>query len=133
MNNETRIPIQRSEDIVTARELARGMARSAGFNGSDLTLIATAISEVTRNIVEHAERGELVLSLVSNGTKRGMLIVARDAGPGIADVQRAMQYGYSSRNGLGVGLPGARWLMDEFDIDSKVGKGTTVTMRKWVG
>ncbi len=133
MNDETRIPIQRSEDIVTARELARGMARTAGFNGSDLTLIATAISEVTRNIVEHAERGELVLSMVSNGSKRGMLIVARDEGPGIADVQRAMQYGYSSRNGLGVGLPGARWLMDEFEIDSKVGKGTTVTMRKWVG
>jgi serine/threonine-protein kinase RsbT len=133
MNNETRIPIQRSDDIVTARELARGMARSAGFNGSDLTLIATAISEVTRNIVEHAERGELVLSLLANGSRRGILIVARDEGPGIADVPRAMQYGYSSRNGLGVGLPGARWLMDEFDIDSKVGKGTTVTMRKWVG
>lgn len=132
MNNETRIPIQRSDDIVTARELARGMARTAGFNGSDLTLIATAISEVTRNIVEHAERGELVLTLVSNGSRRGISIVARDDGPGIPDVQRAMQYGYSSRNGLGVGLPGARWLMDEFDIDSKVGKGTTVTMRKWV-
>lgn len=133
MSNETRIPIQRSDDIVTARELARGMARSVGFNGSDLTLIATAISEVTRNIVEHAERGELVLSLVNNGSRRGIVIVARDEGPGIPDVPRAMQYGYSSRNGLGVGLPGARWLMDEFDIDSKVGKGTTVTMRKWVG
>jgi len=133
MNNETRIPIQRSEDIVTARELARAMARSAGFNGSDLTLIATAISEVTRNIVEHAERGELVLSLVNVGNKRGISIVARDDGPGIADVPRAMQYGYSSRNGLGVGLPGARWLMDDFNIDSKVGKGTIVTMRKWVG
>ena len=133
MNNETRIPIQRSEDIVTARELARGMARTAGFDGSDLTLIATAISEVTRNIVEHAKRGDLALSLVCNGSKRGILIVARDKGPGIPDVPRAMQYGYSSRNGLGVGLPGARWLMDEFEIDSKVGKGTTVTMRKWVG
>jgi len=132
MNNEARIPIQRSEDIVTARELARGMARTAGFNGSDLTLIATAISEVTRNIVEHAERGELLLSLVHSGNKRGITIVARDEGPGIPDVQRAMQYGYSSRNGLGVGLPGARWLMDEFEIDTKVGKGTIVTMRKWV-
>src|SRR5262245_26360162 len=132
MNNEARIPIQRSEDIVTARELARGMARSAGFNGSDLTLIATAISEVTRNIVEHAERGELVLNLVYMGNRQGISIVARDEGPGIADVQQTMQYGYSSRNGLGVGLPGARWLMDEFEIDSKVGKGTTVTMRKWV-
>jgi serine/threonine-protein kinase RsbT len=133
MNNETRIPIQRSEDIVTAREQARGMARTAGFNGSDLTLIATAISEVTRNIVEHAKHGELALSLVSNGSKRGILIVARDEGPGIPDVPRAMEYGYSSRNGLGVGLPGARWLMDEFEIDSKLGKGTIVTMRKWVG
>lgn len=132
MNDETRIPIRRSEDIVTARELARGMARTAGFGGSDLTLIATAISEVTRNIVEHAERGELVLSLVNNGHRRGISIVARDEGPGIADVQQAMQYGYSTRNGLGVGLPGARLLMDDFEIDSKVGKGTTVSMRKWV-
>ncbi len=132
-NNETHIPIQRSEDIVTAREQARALGRAAGFNGSDLTLIATAISEVTRNIVEHAKRGELVLCLISVGSKRGISIVARDEGPGIPDVARAMQYGYSSRNGLGVGLPGARWLMDEFDIVSKVGKGTIITMRKWAG
>src|SRR5437867_2958510 len=121
MSLETRIPIVRSEDIVTARQLGRTLAMNAGFDGSDLTLIATAISEVTRNIIEHARRGELVLAPVNNGNKRGILIVARDEGPGIADLARAMQYGYSSRNGLGVGLPGARWLMDEFDIDSKVG------------
>jgi serine/threonine-protein kinase RsbT len=103
-----------------------------GFDGSDLTLIATAISEVARNIVDHAEHGEVILSEAQQGTKRGILIVARDEGPGIADVTQAMQYGYSTRKGLGVGLPGAKWLMDEFELETKVGRGTTVTMRKWL-
>jgi serine/threonine-protein kinase RsbT len=103
-----------------------------GFDGADLTLIATAISEVARNIVDHAKKGEIVLEPVNNGSKRGIVIMARDDGPGIADVTKAMEYGYSTRKGLGVGLPGAKWLMDEFDIDTEVGKGTTVTMKKWL-
>jgi serine/threonine-protein kinase RsbT len=104
-----------------------------GFDGSDLTLIATAISEVARNIVTHARQGEISVHAIVEGTKRGVLIVARDEGPGIKDVSKAMQYGFSTNKGLGVGLPGAKWLMDEFDIQSKVGKGTVVKMRKWLG
>jgi serine/threonine-protein kinase RsbT len=94
--------------------------------------VAAAISEVTRNIVDYAQRGEVILEPIQRNGQSGIMIIARDQGPGIADVVEAMQYGFSSRKGLGVGLPGTRWLMDEFDIASKVGKGTTVTMRKWV-
>ena len=119
-------------DIVTARQAGRNLAMQLGFEGSDLTLIATAISEVARNIVDHAKRGEIAMAPIHQGTRHGVAIMARDSGPGIRDVKQAMQYGYSTRKGLGVGLPGAKWLMDEFEIDSKVGKGTVVTMRKWL-
>ena len=119
-------------DIVTARQKGRSLALELGFEGADVTLVAAAISEVARNIVEYAENGEIVLQRLNNGSKRGLCVVARDQGPGIADVSQAMQYGFSSRKGLGVGLPGAKLLMDEFDISSKIGVGTTVTMRKWL-
>jgi len=82
--------------------------------------------------VEYAERGEIILQPTNHGNRRGLSIVARDDGPGIPDVAQAMQYGYSSRRGLGVGLPGAKLLMDDFDIVSKAGVGTTITMKKWV-
>ena len=131
-NNNARVAINSAADIVTARQKGRALAMELGFDGSDLTLIATAISEVARNIVDHAKHGEIVLEPIQQGTKHGVLIVARDEGPGIADVAQAMQYGYSTRKGLGVGLPGAKWLMDEFDVDSKIGKGTTITMKKWL-
>jgi serine/threonine-protein kinase RsbT len=132
MQNDQPVMISSAADIVTARQKGRSLAMELGFDGSDLTLIATAISEVARNIVDHAEHGEILLVPVNNGSRRGIEIVARDQGPGITDVARAMQYGFSTRKGLGVGLPGAKWLMDEFDIDTKVGKGTTVTMKKWL-
>src|SRR5437899_10419266 len=103
-----------------------------GFEHTDATLITAAISEVSRNIVEHAGRGELVLRQLRHNGSRGLCIVARDHGPGIANVAQAMQYGFSSREGLGVGLPGAKWVMDAFEIRSTVGRGTTVTMKKWV-
>ena len=108
------------------------MAAELGFDGSDLTLIATAISEVARNLVTYAKSGEIILAPASRVGKRGILIVALDEGPGISDVNRAMQYGYSTGKGLGVGLPGAKCLMDEFEIESKVGLGTKVTMTKWL-
>ena len=108
------------------------MAVELGFDGSDPTLIATTISEVARNIVTHAKSGEIILAPTNHVGKHGILIVARDEGPGIPDVNRAMQYGYSTNKGLGVGLPGAKWLMDEFEIESKVGRGTRVTMKKWL-
>lgn len=132
MENETRVAINSAADIVTARQKGRTLALELGFDGSDLTLIATAISEVARNIVNHAKAGEIILGAANHGNRRGMIIVARDEGPGIKDIAKAMQYGYSTNKGLGVGLPGAKWLMDEFDIESKVGKGTTVTMKKWL-
>ena len=132
MQSETRVAISTAADIVTARREGRALATALGFNGSDLTLIATSISEVARNIVDHAKRGEIILAPAHQGNKFGITITARDEGPGIPDVSLAMQYGYSSRKGLGVGLPGAKWLMDEFDIDSKVGKGTTVILKKWM-
>lgn len=132
MENEARVAINSAADIVTARQKGRVLAQKLGFDGSDLTLIATAISEVARNIVIHAKSGEIEVAALNHSSKRGILVVARDEGPGIKDITKAMQYGYSTNKGLGVGLPGAKWLMDEFDIESKVGKGTTVTMKKWI-
>jgi anti-sigma regulatory factor (Ser/Thr protein kinase) len=107
------------------------MAVRAGFPATDLTLLATAISEIARNIVKFARRGELTITMVSDGGRTGVTIVARDSGPGIPDTARAMQDGYSTYRGLGLGLGGTRRLMDEFDIVSEVGVGTTVTMTKW--
>jgi len=132
MVHESRVAIGSSGDVVAARQKGRALAMKLGFEGSDLTVITTAISEIARNILEHAERGEILLAAVNHDGKQGIFITARDEGPGIPDVARAMQYGYSTGKGLGVGLPGAKWLMDEFTIDSKVGQGTTVTMKKWL-
>ena len=128
---ETRVAIDHDFDIVAARRKARELATQVGFSGSDLTVIATAISEVARNIVVYANRGEIVLSVMRRGDRRGVLVVARDQGPGIPDIPRAMRDGFSTGKSLGLGLPGAKRLMDEFEIASEVGKGTTITMRKW--
>ncbi len=119
-------------DVVTARQKGREMATQLGFSSTDLTLIATAISEITRNIVEYARRGELCLHIVQQGNKRGIVVIASDKGPGIPNIKLAMQDGYSTGKSLGLGLPGAKRLMDEFEIVSEVGKGTKVTMKKWV-
>jgi serine/threonine-protein kinase RsbT len=132
VETEVNVPVGSDADIIVARQQGRALAEKAGFSGSDLTLVATAISEVARNIVEHATRGEVVLRMIHQGDKRGISIVARDEGPGIADIPLAMQDGYSSGKGLGLGLPGARRLVDEFELESSVGVGTTVTMKKWL-
>ncbi|MFQ6171295.1 sigma-70 family RNA polymerase sigma factor [Oryzobacter sp. R7] len=129
-DDEVTIPIEADPDIVTARKAAREMASRAGLEGTDLTLIATAVSEVSRNIVRFAGSGEVVITLVA-APAPGVRVVARDAGPGIEDVPRALTDGYSTYHGLGLGLPGARRLMDEFDIVSEPGRGTTVSMTKW--
>jgi len=128
---ETRVIVQRDADIVTARQLGREMAAQAGLSGSDLTVVATAISEVARNIISYAVCGEIVLSLTLKNGRQGLMVVAQDEGPGIADIDQAMIDGFSTGRSLGLGLPGARRLMDEFEIVSKLGEGTTVTMRKW--
>ncbi|TAL12194.1 MAG: anti-sigma regulatory factor [Nitrospirae bacterium] len=132
MENEVRIAINSDQDIVIARQQGRTLASKLGFNGSDLTVIATAISEVARNIVEFAGKGELALTPIQQSHKQGLMVVAHDDGPGIPNIQLALQDGFSTTASLGLGLPGSRRLMDEFTIVSAVGKGTTVTMRKWV-
>ena len=131
MRREVRVKIDSTADIVAARQHARALATQAGFSICDSTLVTTAISEMTRNILEYARHGEVTISLLKNGTKNGVKIVATDHGPGIADISQVMQDGYSSRKGMGIGLPGTKRLMDEFEIRSKIGNGTTVTMKKW--
>jgi serine/threonine-protein kinase RsbT len=134
MLEEVTVPIAQDRDIVTARQRGRAMASKIGFSSTDQISIATAISELSRNIVEYAREGEIVLSMVraqENG-QSGIQIVARDNGPGINDVGLAMKDGYSTSRSLGLGLPGTKRLMDEFEIDSKPGKGTRVTIRKWL-
>ncbi len=132
MPDEVCIPVSSEIDIVTARQKGRELSARLGFSNTELTLIATAISEVTRNIVEYAKRGELCLGIVQQGDKRGIIVIASDKGPGIPNIKLAMQDGYSTGHSLGLGLPGAKRLMDEFEIVSEVGKGTKVTMKKWV-
>ncbi len=127
-----RVPINSEGDIVLARQEGRNLAAELGFHGSDPTVIAAAISEVARNIVSYASRGEILLSATRQGSKNGIVVIAQDHGPGIPDIALAMQDGYSTGNSLGVGLPGAKRLMDEFEITSEVGNGTTITMKKWV-
>jgi len=128
---EIHVPINSDSDIVTARQQGRALAKQAGFGDTDLTVISTAISEVARNIVEHAISGEIILSITNNGGNPGLIVIARDDGPGIANISLAMQDGFSSGKGLGLGLPGTRRLMDEFEITSEPGSGTTVVMKKW--
>lgn len=132
MKSEARITIASGADIVTARLEGRQLAAQAGFEGSDLTVIATAISEVARNIVEYARKGEITLRIVHDGSRRGLRLEAQDEGPGIPNVELAMQDGYSTGRGLGLGLPGTRRLMDDFAIQSKVGIGTSVVATKWI-
>ena len=131
MTGEVRIPVRTDADVVTARKRGRELAARAGFSATELTIIATAISEIARNIVMFANRGEILVSLVGDDGREGVTVVARDAGPGIPDLDRAVQDGYSGYGGMGLGLPGSRRLMDEFEITSEVDKGTTVTMTKW--
>jgi serine/threonine-protein kinase RsbT len=118
-------------DVLLARQTGRKVAERVGFAGSDLTMISTAISELARNIIRYARTGEVVVSTISDGGRVGVMVVARDSGPGIPDIDLAMRDGYTTGSGMGLGLPGARRLMDEFAIFSEVSEGTTVVMKKW--
>jgi serine/threonine-protein kinase RsbT len=131
MRDETCILVRSDADMVPARAKGRALAEELGFSRTDSTLIATAISEVGRNILVHAGSGEITLSPLYENGRCGVEVVARDEGPGIADVDGALRDGFASRGGLGLGLPGAKRLMDEFRIVSRLGAGTTVTMTKW--
>lgn len=130
MTDEVLVPVSSDADVVAAREKGRELSAQLGFSSIDLTLIVTAISELARNILLYADKGEIVLRLDNDG-RPGIVVVARDEGPGIPDLELAMRDSYSTGNGLGLGLPGARRLMDEFAVVSERGRGTTVTMIKW--
>jgi serine/threonine-protein kinase RsbT len=127
-----RVAITTDADVVTARQRARSMGGDLGFTSTDLTLLATAISEVARNITAYAGVGEVVLRVVrgTNG-REGIEVIAQDEGPGIANVELALQDGYTTGGGLGLGLPGARRLVDEFELQTAPGEGTTVRLVKW--
>jgi serine/threonine-protein kinase RsbT len=128
---EIRVAIKSDQDIVLARQKGRALASALGFSAVDATLIATAISELARNIVVYARKGEVTLQAIRGPSRTGMLIVASDDGPGIPDIRQALRDGFSTSGSLGLGLPGVRRLMDEFEITSRSGQGTTVAVKKW--
>jgi serine/threonine-protein kinase RsbT len=131
VQSEVLLPVTGESDVVSARERGRELSAAAGFSPADSAVVATAVSELARNIVAYAARGEVILRTIETARARGIEIVAVDEGPGIADVELALRDGYSTGRGLGVGLPGVRRLMDQFHITSTLNKGTTVTIRKW--
>jgi serine/threonine-protein kinase RsbT len=128
---EIRVTINSDQDIVLARQRGRALAAELGFSPGDATLIATAISELARNIVSYARNGQITLRAIHGSSRQGVLVVASDNGPGIADIRQAMRDGFSTSGSLGLGLPGVRRLMDEFEITSQSGRGTTVAVKKW--
>lgn len=130
-SNGSSVTITSDVDVVSARQHGRELAAQVGFSRGDQTVIAAAISEIARNILTYARRGDVHMAIVHDGDRSAVRVVATDQGPGIADIPRAMRDGYSTSGGLGLGLGGAQVLMDEFDIESAPGKGTTVTMCKW--
>lgn len=128
---DERAAVRTDADIVTARQKGRAVATGLGFSAGDATLIATAISELARNLVQYANGGEVLIRSVEDGPRLGIVIQVSDDGPGIADVALALQDGFSTSGRLGLGLPGVQRLMDELEIRSTPGEGTTVTARKW--
>jgi len=126
------VAIESADDIVTARQAGRDMATKLDFSMTDVTMITTAISEVARNISKYAGRGEIRLGVIRRQARRALMVEAVDQGPGIADPEQALEDGFSTGSGLGLGLPGSRRLMDDFELTSALGEGTTVTMWKWL-
>lgn len=127
------ILLETEQDIVIARSEVRSMAAAMGFRLTDQTRLATVASELARNIVKYAGRGRLIAQPMSDADGRsGLRLIFEDQGPGIADIEAAMRDGYSTGGGLGKGLPGSRRLVDEFQIESHVGRGTRVTVIRWL-
>ena len=131
MDDPIQVPISSDQDIVVARQKGRALATALGFSSGDVILIATAISELARNIVSYAKHGEILVKPIHDSSCQGIMVVARDEGPGIPDIKQALRDGFSTSGSLGLGLPGVRRLMDEFEIVSKAGGGTTVTVKRW--
>jgi serine/threonine-protein kinase RsbT len=132
MADRIRIPIESEGDIVTARQHGRALARHLDFSPPDRIRLVTAVTEVARNLLDHSMGGEILLSLASRSEEEGIVMVGRDRGPGIADVDRALQVGFSTRGGMGLGLPGIKNLTHEFGLESRTPTGTTVTAKRWV-
>jgi serine/threonine-protein kinase RsbT len=128
---EIQVAINSDQDIVSARQKGRVMANELGFSSGDATLIATAISELARNIISYAGRGQISLKMVNGLNRQGISVIATDDGPGIPDIHQALRDGFSTSGSLGLGLPGVRRLMDEFEITSQPGRGTIVAVKKW--
>lgn len=126
------VDVNNSDDIVTARQAGHELARQLGFSLTDVTMIATAISEIARNITSYAGRGEVRVGVQYRDGRQALVVRAEDDGPGITDIERALEDGYSTGRGLGLGLPGARRLMDRLIVESSPGKGTVVEMWKWI-
>jgi serine/threonine-protein kinase RsbT len=126
------VEVRKPDDIVAARQAGHELARALGFSLTEMTMIATAISEVARNITSYAGVGEIRVAVQNFDGRRALVVRAEDDGPGIADIDRALEDGYSTGSGLGLGLPGARRLMDHMIVDSTVGHGTVVEMWKWI-
>jgi serine/threonine-protein kinase RsbT len=131
LRNGIRVPISSDVDTVIARQKGREAALQLGFSRTAATFIATAISEIARNITVHAGDGEITVRALSEQGRNGIVVIARDEGPGIRDVASVLRQDYRSDGGLGMGLWGARRLMDEIEVVSQLGQGTTVTMKKW--
>jgi len=128
---EIRVRMRDESDVVVVRRRAFELASQQGCTGPAAAALATAVSEVSRNIVVHARGGEVILTTAVRDGRRGVVVTALDTGPGIHDVAEAMRDGFSTQGTLGLGLPGARRLVDEFEIESVVGTGTRVTLRQW--
>jgi serine/threonine-protein kinase RsbT len=131
VTNEFVVDVNHPDDIVTARQAGHELARRLGFSLTDVTMIATAISEIARNITSYAGKGEVRVGVQYRDGRRALVVRAEDDGPGIDDVERALEDGYSTGSGLGLGLPGARRLMDRLVVESVPGEGTVVEMWKW--
>jgi serine/threonine-protein kinase RsbT len=132
MENQSCVKIVTEWDIVAARQLGRNVAKELGFGTVDQARITTAISELARNIYLYAGQGEMQIERTYDRGKKGLKITAIDNGPGIPDIRKVMEDGFSTSGGLGAGLPGVKRLMDEFDITSSVGDGTNIQAVKWL-
>ena len=126
------VDVNNSDDIVIARQAGHELAHQLGFSLTDVTMIATAISEIARNITSYAGRGEVRVGVQYRDGRKALVVRAEDEGPGIVDIERALEDGYSTGRGLGLGLPGARRLMDRLIVESTPGYGTVVEMWKWI-
>jgi serine/threonine-protein kinase RsbT len=131
MGGEFRVVIRTDADVASARRYCRVLAAEQGLSHAAAEALATATSEIAQNILVHAWAGEILVKPAVNGSRKAVVVIARDDGPGISDTAQALRDGFSTARGLGLGLPSARRLVDEFELVSTPGEGTTVSLKKW--